>query len=276
VCIPGGPGRASSYLGDLGGLSGTRRLIQLDLRGTGGSPRPARPEAMRVANQVRDVEALRLHLRLERMDLLAHSAGAVLGTLYAAAHPERIGRLALITPGLAALGVDRNEAESLAVLRARATEPWFPTALAGFNQILAGDLSLEPFGSSRPLFYANWNTAAQAHAQQGVASGYQAAREAYFAGFDTDPGAVHNRLAGLDGTVLLYGGELDPHVTAGMLAQAAEHFPRSVVSVQPGAAHFPWVEDGQEFADALGAFLDTPVRRAQTAPERSPTGRAGA
>jgi pimeloyl-ACP methyl ester carboxylesterase len=35
VCVPGGPMRASAYLGDLGGLSAHRQLIMLDLRGTG-------------------------------------------------------------------------------------------------------------------------------------------------------------------------------------------------------------------------------------------------
>lgn len=41
LCLPGGPMRASGYLGDLGGLSERRRLIKLDLRGTGDSARPA-------------------------------------------------------------------------------------------------------------------------------------------------------------------------------------------------------------------------------------------
>jgi hypothetical protein len=35
VCLPGGPMQDSSYLGDLGGVSGHRRLVVLELRGTG-------------------------------------------------------------------------------------------------------------------------------------------------------------------------------------------------------------------------------------------------
>jgi proline iminopeptidase len=45
ICLPGGPMRASACLGDLGGLSGRRRLIMLDLRGTGGSVIPADPSS---------------------------------------------------------------------------------------------------------------------------------------------------------------------------------------------------------------------------------------
>ncbi|MEV6117811.1 hypothetical protein AB0L59_36455 [Streptomyces sp. NPDC052109] len=36
VCLPGGP-QQSTYLGDLGGLSAHRKLIRLELRGTGRS-----------------------------------------------------------------------------------------------------------------------------------------------------------------------------------------------------------------------------------------------
>jgi pimeloyl-ACP methyl ester carboxylesterase len=43
ICVPGGPMRDSAYLGDLGGLAARRRLIRLDLRGTGQSAAPADP-----------------------------------------------------------------------------------------------------------------------------------------------------------------------------------------------------------------------------------------
>jgi pimeloyl-ACP methyl ester carboxylesterase len=77
VCLPGGPGRAAEYLGDLGGLDRSRRLVLWDPRGVGASADPADPETFRADRLVGDVESLRAHLGLDRMDLLAHSAGAV-------------------------------------------------------------------------------------------------------------------------------------------------------------------------------------------------------
>lgn len=97
VVLPGGPMRASAYLGNLGGLDAHRQLVLLDLRGTGESELPADRGTYRCDRLVDDVEALRLQLRLERMDVLAHSAGGSLAMLYAARHPQRLGRLALIT-----------------------------------------------------------------------------------------------------------------------------------------------------------------------------------
>lgn len=81
VVLPGGPMRASAYLG---GLTAHRRLILLDLRGTGDSAVPTDPATYRCDRLVDDVEALRVHLGLDRMDLLAHSAGGSLAMLYAA------------------------------------------------------------------------------------------------------------------------------------------------------------------------------------------------
>jgi pimeloyl-ACP methyl ester carboxylesterase len=74
VCLPGGPGRTCEYFGDLGGLSRCRQLVMPDTRGTGESADARDPESYRCDRLVGDVEALRAHLSLDRMDLLGHSA----------------------------------------------------------------------------------------------------------------------------------------------------------------------------------------------------------
>src|SRR3954471_22788824 len=76
VCQPGGPGRASAYLGDLGGLTRAYTVVRLDSRGTGDSDVPSDPATYRMDALVQDLEALRAHLGLETMTLLGHSAGA--------------------------------------------------------------------------------------------------------------------------------------------------------------------------------------------------------
>src|SRR5580698_9286113 len=95
VCLPGGPMRASAYLGDLGGLSAHRQLVLLDLRGTGDSAHPADTATYRCDRQVADVEALREALGLDQIDVLAHSAGSSLAALYLTQHPHRVGELVL-------------------------------------------------------------------------------------------------------------------------------------------------------------------------------------
>ena len=97
VCLPGGPGRASAYLGDLGGVSAYRQLITLDVRGTGESAVPADPDSYRCDHLVEDVAAWQDHLELDRFDLLGHSAGANIAVQYAVRYPQRVGKLVLVT-----------------------------------------------------------------------------------------------------------------------------------------------------------------------------------
>lgn len=70
MCVPGGPGQAVEYLGELGRLSEHRTLVLVDNRGTGASQVPDDPATYRVDRLVRDVDALRAELGLDRVDLL--------------------------------------------------------------------------------------------------------------------------------------------------------------------------------------------------------------
>jgi pimeloyl-ACP methyl ester carboxylesterase len=255
VCLPGGPGRAADYLGDLGGLSRSRRLILLDPRGVGSSDDPADPATLGVGRLVADVEALRGHLGLDRMDLLAHSAGAILATRYAAAFPQCLSSLILVTPGLAALGVALTGDQFEAVAGLRAAQPWYPAARAAMDDIQAGDRSMAAYRASRPFFYARWDDAAQAHATVGIAERHAAAREGYFAGAEFDIPSTTAVLAKLPAPVLLYAGDLDPLVTPAMISEAAALFADAAVVTQPGAAHFPWIDDAAAFTAAISSFL---------------------
>ena len=60
LCLPGGPGRAASYLEDLGGLAQVRTLVLLDARATGRSQVPEDPASLRFDRLADDVVAIAL------------------------------------------------------------------------------------------------------------------------------------------------------------------------------------------------------------------------
>src|SRR5512142_7293 len=95
VCHPGGPGFSSRYLADLGGLDRELELILLDPRGTGESDPAADPRGYLIEDYAADVDELREHLGLERLNLLGHSHGGIVGMEYAASHPDRVEHLIL-------------------------------------------------------------------------------------------------------------------------------------------------------------------------------------
>lgn len=264
LVVPGGAMRASEYLGDLGGLTAHRQLVLLDLRGTGGSEVPADRTSYRCDRQVGDVEALRAHLGLERVDLLGHSAGGSLAVLYAARHPERIRTLSLITPNLRALGIHFTEDHRREAAAAFTGRPWYPEAKAALEVIFSGTATDEDWDTATPFFYGRWDAAAQAHAAAGPGQSNEEAGRAYAAPEAFDPPAAKEALAALSAPVLVLAGEYDggprPHVAA----TAAAFFPHGRSVVQPGAGHYPWLDDPQWFVRTVADFAggSAPAARA--------------
>ncbi|MGW0957662.1 alpha/beta fold hydrolase [Streptomyces gelaticus] len=254
VCIPGGPAD-SRYLGDLGGLSAHRRLIVLDLRGTGRSAIPENPSSYRCDRLVADIEALRNHLGPNRIDLLGHSAGANVATQYAARHPKNVGRLALITPGTRALGTTITGEMRRELARLRRDEPWFPEAFAALEAITEGTGTDSDLEAISPFFCGRWDAAAQQHRAASRPDNEEAVALFAAEGAFT-PDATRAALAGLRSPVLLLAGELDVNSPPRSVAEAAALFPDALLAVQPGAGHCPWVDDADRFVATVAAFLE--------------------
>lgn len=251
VCIPGGP-TDSVYLGDLGGLSAFHRLIVLDLRGTGRSAIPQDTTSYRCDRLVDDVEALREHLGLPRINLLAHSAGTNIATQYAARRPERVGKLALIGPSPRAVDGAITGETRLELARLRRNEPWFPAAYAALQAITEGTGS--DWEAVAPFFWGRWDAAAQQHHAAGRPSNQEAV--ALFAAEGAfSPKSTRRALASFEAPVLLLTGEFDVNSPPVAAAEFARAFPDPTFVVQPGAGHYPWLDDADRFVATTSAFF---------------------
>ncbi|MEV0750185.1 alpha/beta hydrolase [Streptomyces sp. NPDC050273] len=251
VCIPGGP-TDSVYLGDLGGLSTYRQLIVLDLRGTGRSAIPQDTSSYRCDRLVDDVEALRERLGLPRIDLLGHSAGTNIATQYAARHPERVRKLALIGPSPRAVDVAITGETRRELAQLRKNEPWFPAAFAALQAITEGTGS--DWEAVAPFIWGRWDATAQKHHAASQPSNQEAV--ALFAAEGAfDPQSTRAALASCEAPVLLLTGEFDLNSPPVAAADFAEAFPDATLAVQPGAGHYPWLDDADWFVATMAAFL---------------------
>ncbi len=161
ICHPGGPGFSAAYFSDLAALWEQYTLIMLNPRGTGGSNRPANPRAYQIEDYMDDVEALRAHLGLERMQLLGHSRGGVVAMAYAARHPGKVRRLVLAST--LARFASEQESAMHAGMEKRATEPWYQDAVAALEAEQAGQFKTDEELSKLvfrelPLYFAHFGT----------------------------------------------------------------------------------------------------------------------
>ncbi|MEU3055844.1 alpha/beta fold hydrolase [Streptomyces griseus] len=116
-------------------------------------------------------------------------------------------------------------------------------------------------GSARPEEAASYRCDRQvgdAEARRHHAAGQPGNAEAV-AGFAAegafDPAATRAALAGFARPVLLLAGEFDLNSPPAAVASGAELFPRGACVVQPGAGHYPWIDDPDRFVAAVAPFL---------------------
>jgi proline iminopeptidase len=255
VCLPGGPMQDSVYLGDLGGLPAQRKLVVMDLRGTGQSAMPEDAASYRCDRLVDDVERLREQLELDRMDLLAHSAGANLAALYVQRHPDRVGKLALITPSVMAVGIPITTDLRRDIARLRRDEPWLPTAFAALEAIIAGKATSDSAQAIAPFWYGRWDDRARAHRAAEDEQKNTEAAAIFGAEGAFDPKSTRAALAGLAAPVLVLAGEVDLNSPPRAMAEYAELFAHARLVIEPGAGHYPWLDDPDQFVATTAAFL---------------------
>ncbi|WP_432013695.1 alpha/beta fold hydrolase [Streptomyces cucumeris] len=255
IVLPGGPLQDPAYLGDLGGLSAHHRLITPHLRGTGRSATPHDPATYRCDRLVPDVEALRAHLGLDHVDLLAHSAGTNLAIRYAEHHPDRVRKLALITPSPMALGITITPELRRETALLRQDEPWFPTAFAALEAITSGKATADSWQAIAPFRYGHWDATTQAHQAAEATQRNNEAAAVYGSEGAFSPDTTRTALTGFHQPVLLLAGEYDLNSPPASVAALAYLFPTPHLTTQPATAHFPWLDDPFRFLSTTTSFL---------------------
>jgi pimeloyl-ACP methyl ester carboxylesterase len=258
LCLPGGPGRASVYLEELGGLSQERTLVRLDTRATGHSEVPADPATLRFDRLAADVETLREQLGEDRMDVLGHSAGCLVAQAWAAAHPERVRSLVLVTPSDRLQGGHRSDVA--AIRETRAGEPWYAEAAEAQAALADAPPAQQQslVRATRPFWYGRWDEATQAHAASADRQSSKRAELGFGAGVEpADVDRILTGLALLEAPVLVLGGGRDALTGVASVELVAASFSRAQTVVLPDAGHFPWVDEPEQFRTAVSDFLAT-------------------
>ena len=258
VCHCGGPGFSSLYLGNLAGLDEDLELVLLDPRGTGGLDRPADPRAYAVDDYADDLEELREHLGVERIDLLGHSHGGVVAMAFAARYPERVGRLILAST-LARWAPEQERAMNEA-MAGHADEPWYEDALAALQAEQAGDFSSdEELGELAirefPFYFAHFGEKEQAYLdtlreETPNADTLLLFNKEIFESFDLRP-----ELQKITAPTLVVTGELDFITGPVCAAEISAEIADVRTEILPGAGHFIFVESPEAFRQAMLGFL---------------------
>lgn len=263
--IHGGPGYNTYTFDATGGalLREHFRVLSFDQRGCGRSYQVDEGATFGMRPTIDDLEALRRHLGIECMHLLAHSFGGVVAAAYAATYPESVERIVFIetAPNIAsALQHQLDSAAELSeelfpehtdALRALAVseEPLFQRIGAAY-----GTVGREPL--QRTLHWASADNQSRADALDAESELLSC----------TQGGAVLTYLEegflGVDGPeappvlhpAVLFGGRASHVIGSAALEAASREWNAPLIWFEE-SGHFIYAEEPERFASEVRAFL---------------------
>lgn len=262
VVLAGGPALAMSYLDkDLAPLAHGRTVIYYDARNAGFSQIVMDPAKLSIEHHVADLEAVRQHFGIGELKLVGHSWGAMVAPFYAAAHPQNVDRMVLVTPGPIEAKYDPIfEAE-----RVSRTDPAVLQRQGELFGLLFSGQSPDPVGTCEELFSiwfpAYFFNPANASNMRGrycdtTPEGANALLFSLFAGrgslgqsFDLAP-----MLSGIQAPALVIHGAGDA-IPLASTEGYADALPNGELLVMDASGHFPWLEEPAGFFAAVNTYL---------------------
>jgi 3-carboxy-cis,cis-muconate cycloisomerase len=207
-------------------LAAGRRLIRFDHRGHGNSPVPDGPYT--IAELGADVIALLDRLGIPRADFAGISIGGMVGQWLAIHHPERIGRLIVISSAPDTLNPGAFRERARVVREAHATEPIASAVVAGWFT--------EEYAAARPEVVATHRQMIVETAVEGYASCCEAV-------------AAHDVAAGLgmvQAPTLVIAGAQDRAIPSSQGERIAAAIPGARFVLLDPASHLASVERAAE------------------------------
>jgi proline iminopeptidase len=267
VMIHGGPGMDSGYMvADFAPLEERHRLLYYDQRGGGRSARPGQdPSLYTMERHVADLEALRVHFKLERMTLVAHSYGPALAASYAMTHPDRVARMILIGPLPPRLGdlwaryTVTLESQLTAEEKKRMAE--LGTAMSKGPDPVAACRAFWVIGIkarvARPELASKVKGEFCGAGVEGIRHGYGVAGPHTLTGLGEWD--FRSGLAAVRAPVLVIHGEAEA-IPMDLVEEWTTALPNARLVKIAGASHFPYVERPDLVWPVIEEFLAQPVR----------------
>ncbi|MFY9342455.1 MAG: alpha/beta hydrolase [Planctomycetota bacterium] len=256
VLLSGGPGFGNYLQPVADALVASHRCILFDQRGSGASqPEKPDPDSLTLANAIADLEALRVHLKLDRWSLLGHSWGGMLAMAYATRHPDRLDRLVLVGTGGPTLEFMGPFGDTLA---GRAT-PEENAALAKLNEPEAAAKDPDRAVKERlrlrfPAYFYDREQAAAAWPAFAKVQYAPATYRALMADLQREKFDLRAGLTQVRCPTLLVHGRQDP-IPASVAYEIREAMPQLELRFIEKSGHFPWLEQADETFRVLRGFL---------------------
>ena len=253
LMLHGGPGLNHAYfLPHLTDLEKNFNVIYFDQRACGQSSIPS-PDSISMQFLVEDIETIRKDLKIEKLNILAHSWGAVVATRYILHYPDRINKLIFTNPVMLSREYD---AEAAKLLKQKATKD---DSVARAEIISGGKLDSKKY---EKLFLLSFNPSAYdksnvAKINLSLPANFVKANTALFKALmkDTSLNAnLYDSLKSFHFPVLIIHGQADI-IPISSIERLKKEIPQAELEIFTQSGHFPFIEETSRYTSLVLRFL---------------------
>lgn len=256
IAHSGGPGMDARGWDDFAGIDEFVTVIALHPRGSGLSG-PAQGGAYLLPDYAADVEALRLHLGLERPAVMGWSHGGVVAQQFAIAYPHSLSKLVLLDTA-AYFGEFLDDVE--AAVAEFQDQPWFQDSLEALKKEWAGEYKSDEEMSRLwerevKFYFKEFDARAQAYHERTKDLPFRITPLHVFNDREAATMDLRPRLRDIRVPTLVIVGRHDFITSVAMAEEMVRHIPGARMEIFERSGHFAPIEEPDKFRQVIRQFV---------------------
>ena len=265
IIIPGGPGGAHPGYRVFDSLAKDNQLIYFDAFGRGKSDTAKDVKEYTLARDIEDVEAVRIALHFDKLNVLGHSYGGVVAQGYAVKYPSHVNHLILANTFHSYMMWQANDDNSNHEIKTNYPEVWDSLMKIREAGAVSSDAKHQQFYGKVPygFLYAYNPDNFIGRGRKPYPNSFNAKLYYQMVGKDgdfivgSDIGSFDYRkdLKNLTMPVLIYGGRYDRVAVPAMMVKFKEYCPQAQFMIFEKSGHNPQIEEPEKLFPVIEKFL---------------------
>ncbi len=256
IAHSGGPGMDARFWDDFAKIDDFVTIVMIHPRGSGLSG-PAAAEAYLLPDYAADVEALRLHLGLDKPILMGWSHGGMVAMQFASTYPDALSKLILVDTS-AYFGEFLSDIEG--AVQEFKNEPWFEKSFAALKAEWAGEYKVDEdmarlWAEEMKFYFKQFDERAQAYHERTKDLPVHIAPLKTFNDQEAPTMDLRPQLKKISVPTLVIVGRHDFITNVAMAEEMVKHLPRARLEIFEDSGHFALVEEPEKFYRVVKQFV---------------------
>ena len=258
IAHSGGPGMDARFWDDFAKIDDFLTIVMMHPRGSGLSG-PAAGDAYLLPDYASDVEALRVHLGLEKPIVMGWSHGGMVAMQFAFSYPGSLSKLILVDTS-AYVGEFLSDIE--AAVQEFKNEPWFEKSFAALKAEWAGEYKTDEdmtnlWAEEMKFYFKQFDSRAEAYHGRTKDLPVRIPPLKTFNDKEAATMDLRPYLKKITVPTLVIVGRHDFITNVAMAEEMVKHIPNARLEIFEDSGHFALVEEPEKFYRVIKEFVES-------------------